>query len=656
MSSTVDMQKITNFFGNMTSHLHPIESYFITQLEEGNTPDLVSIGGIDAIFQQREALVKLPILEEILKVVVNNLDSSDRDQTENVTEFFNEAFLKNTHPITIREITHLLSQNVDVLTSCFKTLLKLSDDNTRPGILRRYYLAGAFEIALNSPAKKHTLIGYLLDADGTEDPSYITHLVKIIGLTFTFFEEEDLFIKLESLVECADYERIFELGMGSLHKALNANEQQESKMLFSQALNYFKQAEALGREDAANYRIALEIFYKFTNGGKAEDIENLAISLKNNIVTSLAWNPPDMFLSWSGLRHTELMHWNLLSEKIGTLVKHMDEPGWFEPSLIIEDYLLKIYSSSRTILNKKLGRGTDQIIQPLIKQRMAGQRTQVYLLDQWLKNKTDHQLWPIAEQLKQQIDHYKAKQPLGNELGTVALSSAVPAYTEIPKEEQSQFQIFASTFRELHSTSTPKVIVSTFETLCDQLQQIPSYNDPEIKLSFQTILYYSLYFLKLRMDNSKSNHPAMAYLFKGSTTPLESQLQQDYYTFMVTQQSIGDVRIEISDIASGRVDVLFNFLSYHICTEVKREFIDCSFQHLTTQYLGQAMEYGNTSAKFGILLVLDLTEKPHGMGSFESRVKLEIASAPAIQDTRGIIIMTVPGNRVTPSAVKKSNT
>ncbi|WP_140418659.1 hypothetical protein [Pedobacter sp. AJM] len=135
---------------------------------------------------------------------------------------------------------------------------------------------------------------------------------------------------------------------------------------------------------------------------------------------------------------------------------------------------------------------------------------------------------------------------------------------------------------------------------------------------------------------------------------MESQLQHDYYSFMSTQQGIGDVKIEISDIASVRVDLLFNFISYHICTEVKRELQDCSFEHLDNEYLGQSMEYGNTSAKLGILLVLDLTEKPNGMGSFESRVKLEIASTSAVQDRRGIVIITVPGNRVTPSMVKKT--
>ncbi|KLT63922.1 hypothetical protein [Pedobacter sp. BMA] len=638
----------------MTIKLHPIESYFISKIEAGLTPNLDEIGGLSAVSKQCEAIAGSPILDEILSAVVQVAVHSDSSNKQLAIGIFNQAFLTNNDPIVIREALHLLSQNADLFGDCFKTLLKLADDVNRPGILRRYYLAGAFEIALNSPAKKHALIGYLLDTDGREDVSYISHLIKIIGLSFTFFDEKDLFKKLESLVGCADYERFFELGMGSLHKALNTVTHDESKMLFDHALEYFKHAEALGRDDALSYRIALEILHNFSNGEKLDEIKMLKSRLTNNIAATLAWNPQDMFLSWSGLRHTELMHWNLLSEKVGQLIEHLEEPGWFEPSRVIEDHLLKIYSSSRAILNKNIGSGTDQIIQPFIKRRIADQKVQVFLLDQWLKSNIQHELWPVATQLKEQIDNYKAQQLLENDLGTAALSSAVPAYWKIPLREQKQFEQFASTFREVHSNSTPTVIVSIFESLCEQLKPVPTYDNPAIRFSFQTILYHSLYFLKLRMDNSKSNYPTMRYLFKSSKKPLESQLQQDYYNFMVTQQSIGDVRIEISDVASGRADVFFNFLSYHICTEVKRESQDCSFEYLSAQYLGQSMEYSNTSAKLGILLVLDLTEKPHGMGSFESRVKLEIASTSGNQDKRGIIIITVPGNRITPSKVKKS--
>jgi hypothetical protein len=64
------------------------------------------------------------------------------------------------------------------------------------------------------------------------------------------------------------------------------------------------------------------------------------------------------------------------------------------------------------------------------------------------------------------------------------------------------------------------------------------------------------------------------------------------------------------------------------------------------------MEYGNTSAKLSILLVLDLTDKSHGVGSFESQVKHQISSAPLDQEKRGVVIIKVPANRLTPSAVK----
>ena len=653
MSNIVCTQKDRIIFGSMTKTLHPIEAYFIRELEARALPDIINIGGLDAIYEQRSAISNSPILDEILRTVVLTVDLASQEKQKIVTDLFKEAFLQNTDPITIREITRLLAVNVVVLKNCFSTLLSLAGDGSRAGILRRYYLAGAFEIALNDPAKKHSLIGYLLETEGTEDPEYISHLIKIIGLAFTFFDEVDLFAKLESLEGHSNEERFYEMGMGWLHRALSVVVREESTKYFENALKYFTLAVELGREDAKNYTFVLRLLDKFTRGEKADEIRNLVCSLQHSIRNNLAWDNADTALSWTGLRNTELMNWNLLSEKLGALVTSFDELSWFEPSVVIEEYLLKIYSSSRSIFNKKPGQGIDQIIQPIISYRMADRRTQVYLLEQWLKNKPDHELWPMAQQLKSQIADFKVGQSRGNDKGTIELSAVVPAYASLSGNEQSDFQKFISEYKETQAVSTSKTVIAVFEELCGQLNQLPAFDDREVRQSFLTIIYHSLCFLRLRMDNTRKNHPAMGYLFKGSKMPLESALQGDYFTYMSTQPSVGDVQVEIMDIASGRADVLFSFVSYRICTEVKRELADCSFDNLSTLYLGQVMEYGNTSSKLGILLVLDLTEKPNGLGSFESNVKLEISSRPGDTLNRGVVIIKVPGNRLTPNKVKK---
>jgi len=636
----------------MEVRIHPIETYIINQLENHQIPDISNIGGLDAVYQHRKELSISPIADEILRAVISGTDDQDQQQNKMISDLFSEVFLHNQDPIAVREVLRLLAANADCLKKCFSTLLELAGDATRAGILRRYYLAAVFEIALNDPAKKHRLIGYLLEADGSEDPEYLNHLIKIIGLSFTYFDQQDLFTKLESLENCANEERYFELGMGWLHNGLNAVDREESTTCFKNAFEQFTLAIDYGREDARNYTFVLDLLDKFTKRAPASEIQPLINSFKNGVMIYSAWNPSDTALSWAGLRNTELMNWNLLAEKLGTLTVNLNELSWFEPRMVIEEYLLKIYSSSRSILNKKHGHGVDQLIQPVIRERMADQHSQVYLLEEWLKKKPKHELWPIAQELKLQIASFKATQPSGNEQGTTILSNVVPAVAKLDGKEKTEFQNFITAYIQTNAASTSKVITSTFEQLCDQLTQVPSFCDPEVKLSFQTILYQSLVFLKLRMDHTKKNHPGMEYLFKSSKHPLESALQEDYYTYMSGQPSIGDLHTETMDVASGRADVSFNFGSYRIFTEVKREMDDCSFDNLCKLYLGQVMEYGNTSAKLGILLVLDLTDKSHGIGSFESQIRLQISPTASDQEKRGVVIIKMPGNRLTPSSVK----
>jgi hypothetical protein len=114
----------------------------------------------------------------------------------------------------------------------------------------------------------------------------------------------------------------------------------------------------------------------------------------------------------------------------------------------------------------------------------------------------------------------------------------------------------------------------------------------------------------------------------------------------------GKIKVEEMDVAGGRADVFFEYLSFNFCTEVKKDTSDTSFAAIREKYLGQAKEYQNTSAKVGILMVLDLLPKPNGIGSFENNIKLEIFSTPSDPFPRGVVVIKVPANRITPSAVK----
>lgn len=186
-----------------------------------------------------------------------------------------------------------------------------------------------------------------------------------------------------------------------------------------------------------------------------------------------------------------------------------------------------------------------------------------------------------------------------------------------------------------------------------KLERFTDYSDPAIRVRFDALLLQTLWFLEIRMDLTKQNAPRLDYLFEpatGAALPKEERLQTDYYEFLVGNLA-SSVKVEVSDVASGRVDVYINFGNLRFSVEVKRDETDCSFPALRRKYLGQAAEYSNTNARLGLLLVLDLTPKPHGAGDMRNKVAVESVMTPGDREPRGIVLVTVPGRRRTPRSV-----
>jgi hypothetical protein len=79
------------------------------------------------------------------------------------------------------------------------------------------------------------------------------------------------------------------------------------------------------------------------------------------------------------------------------------------------------------------------------------------------------------------------------------------------------------------------------------------------------------------------------------------------------------VEVEVPEVAGGRVDVLLRFDDVRFVVEIKRELHDASAEGLP-QYIGQSVLYHSTDMRLGLLLVLDLTEKPSGPASLERSI------------------------------------
>lgn len=210
--------------------------------------------------------------------------------------------------------------------------------------------------------------------------------------------------------------------------------------------------------------------------------------------------------------------------------------------------------------------------------------------------------------------------------------------------------------------------------VCDdiarELLTFPDVGEPDVAKLLNPLILMTVLFVKTRMDLSVGHEPAIAYLFdepnrspsKGkkrmpvAAVPsrqrdhFERGLQNDYASFIGS--GLPGTSIEVSDIASGRADVVVSLHGTRIAIEVKREDADASHDALHAAYAGQATEYSNTNVRIGFLLVIDMSRGDGIGGHLTEKFTVRSVTKGTDAEPRGLIIAVVPGRRRRPSAVR----
>jgi len=633
--------------------MNKIEEILINNLEKDIPISLSTIGGLDGLQESRKEILTSKFLDIVLNIIVDEVELTDREKISFITDFFSDGLKSNLDEITVREAVVTLCNNPEKLSGCFNTLLDLLKDRGRNSFLKSQYLLAAFQIATYNKAKKHYLIGYLLEEDELDDQNYFSHYVKILGLSYSFFQDESIFERLTDVMNTSvDDDGLYEVGMGYLGKGISAISHEDAYYSFNKAQSYFKKVDSSTNTDAYCIDLILEILLSYANKSvKAEQIHDSLNKIENTIRLSSGWHRVDSSLPWASARNVEIINWYQLVSVLKISIAALEEISWFDPKIVIENYLLQIYNCNRTLLKKEAGEGVDHLIQPLIQMKFNQQETYVYLLDKWISSQPQHELWSDARKLRQDIADYKRSPYVGKDVGTAEIAtSTVPFIERVPNERRSHFIDFAREYMSSDFNNTSYNLKKIFEKIIAELEIIDSFRDQAIGLNFKMHVYNTLKFLESRMDATKGNISAVAYLFEKDQK--ENALQNDYYQYMGAAPSNGNIKIEVNNIGGGRADVVFNHIDHQFVFEVKRELSNSSFKNIRKQYLGQASEYQNTGPKLGGLLVLDLTNNKGGIGAIEDNVKLEFINDKAGKPIRAVLVIKVVGNRTTPSHIK----
>ncbi|WP_333889184.1 hypothetical protein [Sphingobacterium siyangense] len=630
-----------------------IEINVMDALEKGESISLNGIGGINTLLEQDDNFFKSKILDEILQVVINEINEASPKVVKDITSFINKCLNLCDDEFVLKEISLAICTYANRLEGCFKELISLLLNSNKKGFFRSQYLISAFSISLTSATKKHSLIAYLLEEENYLEDLFQDCYYKILGLAYSHFNVEELLQKLEELLtdELNNDELLYEIGMAYLNKGLNADSRNLVIDNFKIAKDHFRGVDSNVYPNAICFEKVLQIFLDFFESNyKGINIEILT-ELENDLQFANLWQHYNNSFTWQSLRESEMINWKTLVSKLKFTADYLSETSWFEPKVVIENFLLQLYKCNRTIFYKKESNGVDLLIEPYISGKLIENDTYSFLLDQWLIRNQEDPLWEIGNSFYTTINEYKK---LGNEFGvTLTKDKVTPTESDI-KNFETKFDTFSKEYRKNQLGGTSLILKSKFERLSHSLIEHDIFHNDEVKFNFQWLLYNSLLFLESRMDSTKKNNPSVSYLFTKSPLPKEEALQKDYSLYMGAVPSNGTTEIEVMDIAGGRADVAFKFIDHRFIVEVKREINKTGFDDLISKYSGQSFEYQNTNVKAGILLVLDLNKANlNGIKSFEQQVKLHIISD---KDgiLRSLIIIKVPGRRNTPSQIKNN--
>lgn len=627
-----------------------IDLKVIQLLKASSEINIENLGSLELLYDKIDEVKESKFIAEVLVAIVNSLKKLSVDNQQKAEKIIKSILEVCNDEFAIQEISNSILDLDDTFGStCFRICLDQALNKGKKSIVRSWFLEVSYRFVLLDSTKRFMFIGSLLETAIDDCPEYLRHFSKISGAVYSNWQEIDILEKLLEIKEAISHEDEvwYELGMSYLQIALNAQDHSTAVFNFCNAKDHFKNSYELSNErlDAEAYYKILLILTSFPDKSSSLDYQKLIDDVRCAVMLHNAWHSSKEDSIWLAARQTEIANWFTLIDKLQHLLVHLKEPTWFEPKIVIETYLLNIYTASRTILKRTEEGGLEKLIQPNINSSLIESNSKLFLLDKWLDIERSSELTQLGNNLKSKLN--EAKETHLNEV----TNEFKKLSAEIPFKYNSPFNQFIDDCNSCCTDGVSPVIEQILIQILKDVEENSSYQIAKVKKGFHMVLNQSISFLETRMNGTVGDNKRMAYLYESDTRPLESALQEDFHDYLSGNLINAGVTVEKNNIAGGRIDVNVSFGSFNFSVEIKRDWKDCSFESLKSKYLGQAAEYLNTDVKIGFLMVLDLTDKSSGIRSIESSVKVEIVRKENDPIERAIVVIVVPGNRKTPNKI-----
>lgn len=184
-----------------------------------------------------------------------------------------------------------------------------------------------------------------------------------------------------------------------------------------------------------------------------------------------------------------------------------------------------------------------------------------------------------------------------------------------------------------------------FDKIVFELRGVPDCYG-EVKAEFDRLVMLLVKFLTDRIDGESKRFAYLKRVSKRADAPKEQALQGDLHNYLL---SILAADVEKTHISSGRADIYIPRIKFRLINELKRIFKWTDDE--LTPFLTQAVVYGQTDIRLGVLGVLDLSDRQPGVPHIDNC--LEVVKRKVLGEVdRAALIVCVPGNVRTPSNSK----
>lgn len=622
-------------------------------LDSGESPKLDVLGGLQQIRANAVSISASPLLsvfvDSVLSASVRDVDAIESQTI--VAELVQNA----SDPVAIREAYDVWGswcETTDNWGTLYKTAIRYATDDTRDTFSRVGALEwGTVAGLAGAPPSKFSMIGELLKVEHGGNQDFDRHLAVVLGICFDAFPQKELADRIRTLTESNENpEANFELGFVYLRHFLEAQTRDDATNYQLLARHQFARVIDLteGWPEAHLFAKSLDVLQSFAAGETAESIRDLTDQIDVSLFELSAYHRSETDSPWLKARSATATLWADLAAKLRGLTKQLDQPAWYPADVVIRDQLLPLYTASRTIFRQTLDScGVEILVSARIEAGVAANEAHVHLLAQFLeRDATDDE-----------------RVALKSLVGAVPSASMPESHDRKPSPElllghlqmkHAERQRIVAALYALMEIRHKNLSAAAAEKLAHVLTvfgRSPDFHSSkDIANLAQAVAMMTIQFLKLRLDASPKS---AAYLFvdEARGRSLERELQDDYFNWMAS--GLGGTSIEVENVGGGRADVHFRLGSENLVTEVKREHQDASFEALELWYANQTMAYQQTSSRIGVLLVLDQVKRDGPPPHLTELVKARSIRIAGTDDVRTIMMVRVPGERMTPSQLSK---